>query len=183
MELLWAGGMDTNLAIVGKRGWMIDDMAERIQQHAELDNRLFWLQRISDEMLEQVYCNARALLATSEGEGFGLPLVEAAQYGLPIIARDIPVFREVAGKHAYYFSGENAQALADALSDWLRLGEAVPPSTGIPWVTWQQSSRELLDAALGKRWYRSWDDTGRDFPINPITSHSECAASISSRKE
>ena len=183
MELLWADGVDTNLAIVGKRGWMIDDMAERIQQHPELDNRLFWLQGISEELLEQVYCTARALLATSEGEGFGLPLVEAAQYGLPIIARDIPVFREMAGKHAYYFSGENAQALADALRDWLRLGEAVPPSTEIPWVTWQESSRQLLDVALGKRWYRSWPDTARKFPVSHIASHSECAASISFPKE
>ena len=104
-------------------------------------------------MLEQVYCNARVLLATSEGEGFGLPLVEAAHYGLPIIARDIPVFREVAGKHAYYFSGENAQALADALGDWLRLGEA--PSHLLQGSLGLRGSR-----AAGNCWMSRWVSAG-----------------------
>lgn len=91
-----------------------------------IKNRLFWPQGVRDETLEQVYRSARALLAASEGEGFGLPLIEAAQHGLPIIARDIPVFREVAGEHAYYFGGEDAQTLADALRVWLSLGDATP---------------------------------------------------------
>ena len=161
MERLWADDVDANLVIVGQKGWMIDDLVERIKQHTERDNRLFWLQGISDEMLEEVYRSTRALLAASEGEGFGLPLIEAAQHGLPIIARDIPVFREVAGEHAYYFRGETARPLADALRAWLSLGDAIPASTGMPWLTWKQSSRQLLDIALGMRWYRSWPD-GRD---------------------
>lgn len=156
MEQLWADGMDANLVIVGKQGWRIDDFAQRIEQHAEHGKRLFWLDGISDEMLEEVYRSCRALLAASEGEGFGLPLIEAAQHGLPIIARDIPVFREVAGEHAYYFRGDESQALANALRAWLSLGDAAPTSTGIAWLTWQQSSRELLDVVLSERWYRFW---------------------------
>jgi glycosyltransferase involved in cell wall biosynthesis len=162
MERLWADGVDANLAIVGKKGWMIDDLAERLQEHPERGDRLFWLQGISDEMLEQIYRSAHALLVASKGEGFGLPLIEAAQYGLPIIARDIPVFREVAGEHAYYFRGEDAQALADALRAWLSLGNATPVSIGIRRLTWRESSRQLLDVVLGDRFYRSWPD--------PVTS-------------
>jgi glycosyltransferase involved in cell wall biosynthesis len=156
MERLWADGVDVNLVIVGKKGWMMDDLAERIQQHPERDHRLFWLQGISDDMLQHVYRSARALLAASEAEGFGLPLIEGAQHGLPIIARDIPVFREVAGEHAYYFRGESAQALADALCGWLSLGDGAPASTGIRWLTWKQSSRKLLDVVLKNHWYRHW---------------------------
>ena len=131
---------------------------KRIQDHPEHDKRLYWLPGISDEMLEHVYHSARALLAASEGEGFGLPLIEAAQHGLPIIARDIPIFREVAGEGAYYFCGEDPTALANALLRWLSLGDAAPASTGIPWLTWRQSSSQLLDTVLGKRWYRTWPD-------------------------
>ena len=83
---------------------------EADQNAPKHNNRLFWLQGVSDEMLDHVYRSAHALLAASEGEGFGLPLIEAAHYGLPIIARDIPVFREVAGEHAYYFHGETARS-------------------------------------------------------------------------
>ena len=156
MEQLWTEGVDANLVIVGKQGWNTDDLVKRIREHPEQNQRLFWLPGISDEMLEQVYRSCHALLTASEGEGFGLPLIEAAQHGLPIIARDIPVFREVAGESAYYFSGEDPQALANALQSWLLLGDAAPASTGIKPLTWHQSSRQLLDVVLNGRWYRSW---------------------------
>lgn len=44
--------------------------------------------------------SSTCLIAASFGEGFGLPLIEAAQHGLPIMARDIAVFREVAKEYA-----------------------------------------------------------------------------------
>lgn len=50
---------------------------------------------ISD--LVYLYKHARALIHPSLSEGFGLPIVEAANFGLPIIASDIPVFRELLG--------------------------------------------------------------------------------------
>ncbi|MBV8223909.1 MAG: glycosyltransferase family 4 protein [Verrucomicrobia bacterium] len=160
MEQLWADGVEANLVIVGQKGWMVDDLVQRIQQHPEHNNRLFWLEGISDEMLEEVYRSSDALLAASEGEGFGLPLIEAAKHGLPIIARDIPVFREVASEHAYYFRGESTQALASALRAWLSLGDAIPSSANMPWLTWKQSSRQLLDFVLGRRWYHAWPEAG-----------------------
>jgi len=180
MERLWVEGLDANLVIVGNQGWMMDDLAERIQQHPERDRRLFWLQGISDEMLEQVYRNSCALLAASEGEGFGLPLIEAAQHGLPIIARDIPVFRETADEHAYYFRGEHAETLADALRRWLSLDGAAPRSTGIRWQTWHESSRQLLNVVLGKQFYRYWPDAGGDVGSANIFGHTKSTASTTS---
>jgi glycosyltransferase involved in cell wall biosynthesis len=156
MELLWKDRIDLNLVIVGKQGWMMEDFAKRVRKHPERDKRLFWFQGISDEMLEQIYRSSRALLAASEGEGFGLPLIEAAQYGIPIIARDLPVFREVASDHAYYFSGRDEASLAKVLREWLALGDAAPISTGLRWYTWQESTRELLDVVIRERWYLSW---------------------------
>ena len=155
MEKLWADGINANLVIVGKQGWSSDNLVQRIVQHSEYNHRLFWLNGIGDEMLDQVYRNTQALLAASVGEGFGLPLIEAAQYGLSIIARDIPVFREVAGKHAYYFSGD-VDALAEALKNWLSLGSDAPSSSYLSRLTWHQSSRQLVDVVLGGKWYRHW---------------------------
>jgi glycosyltransferase involved in cell wall biosynthesis len=158
-ELLWQGGVDVNLVIVGKQGWMVEQLAERMGRHPEKDRRLFWLAGVSDDMLLGLYQRCAALLAASEGEGFGLPLIEAAQHGVALIARDLPVFREVAGQHAYYFSGLGAQELADAVTAWLALkaqGQA-PSSSAMPWLTWQQSARQVIDAVEGKRWYRQID--------------------------
>jgi glycosyltransferase involved in cell wall biosynthesis len=158
MEQLWQNGVEANLVIVGKLGWLMDDLAERLQMHPEQGHRLFWLRDASDEMLGLIYRKSKALIAASEGEGFGLPIIEAAQHGLPIIARDIPVFREVAGKHAFYFSGANAEVLTNALQEWLSLGDDAPQSTAIPRLTWQQSSRQLIDILRGQRFYCKWPE-------------------------
>jgi len=156
LERLWADGVEASLVIVGNQGWMIEDLAAEIRVHPQHGTRLFWLQAASDELLEQIYRRARGLLAASEGEGFGLPLIEAACYGLPIIARAIPVFQEVAGEHAYYFHGREPDRLADALRTWLALGERIPKPHGIKWLTWCESSRQLIKMVLDARWYKWW---------------------------
>ena len=74
-EALWAQGVDINLVIIGKRGWLVDELVMRLENHPEKGSRLFWLEGISDEYLEKVYSTATCLIAASEGEGFGLPLI------------------------------------------------------------------------------------------------------------
>ncbi len=153
-ERLWAQGQHINLVIVGKQGWLIEDLAEKIRQHPEYNKQLFWLSGISDEYLEQIYAASSCLISPSEGEGFGLPLIEAAQHGLPIIARDIPVFREVAKGNAYYFQGLEPEDLAAAIHDWLMLyqSDKHPRSEQMPWQTWKQSSEQLLRNILDEEW-------------------------------
>ena len=149
-EQLWADNTDVNLVIVGKQGWMVDKLAEKLRNHSELNSRLYWLEGISDEYLEKVYAVSTCLIAASEGEGFGLPLIEAAQHELPIIARDIPVFREVAGDHAYYFDGTKPEQLAAAISNWIALDAkgCAPVVAGMPWLTWAESTRQLVERAI-----------------------------------
>lgn len=147
MEALWQDQRDVNLVIVGKLGWHMDDFAERLRDHPECNKRLFWLDGISDEYLDLVYAHGDCLIAASYGEGFGLPLIEAAQRQLPIIARDIPVFREVAGDHALYFHAGEAQALQRTLITWLdmHVQNRAPRSSGMPWLNWEQSATQLLE--------------------------------------
>lgn len=144
-ELLWSAGTDVNLVIVGRQGWKVESLVERLRSHPELGGRLIWLDGISDEYLEHVYTASSALLAPSMGAGFGLLLIKAAQQGLPIIARDIPVFREVAGRHAYYFEGLSPADLANAIRDWLARYKADqhPKPLGMPWLTWAESADRL----------------------------------------
>jgi glycosyltransferase involved in cell wall biosynthesis len=149
-EKLWLSGADVNLVIVGKQGWMAEDLVTRLRTHPELNRHLFWLEGISDEYLEKVYAASTCLIAASYGEGFGLPLIEAAQHKLPIIARDIPVFREVAGKHAFYFQAADAQDLAESIQRWLALyrkGQH-PKSDNMPWLTWRESAQKLSELLL-----------------------------------
>jgi glycosyltransferase involved in cell wall biosynthesis len=152
-EKLWQSDEDVNLVIVGKQGWLVDSLAEQLRTHPERNRRLFWLAGISDEYLENVYAASTCLIAASYGEGFGLPLIEAAQHKLPIIARDIPVFREVAVVHAYYFDGKSPDYLAQAIKTWLSLHGDLghPKSDTMPWLTWKESARQISDIVLNKK--------------------------------
>ncbi|MNV03421.1 D-inositol 3-phosphate glycosyltransferase [compost metagenome] len=151
-NLLWDQGEDVNLIIVGKRGWLVDDLVSELLAHKEKDKRLFWLEGISDEYLEKIYATSTCLIAASQGEGFGLPLIEAARHKLPIIARDIPVFREVAGEHAYYFETIQPAELARAVRAWLALFKAGihPRSDVMPSLTWKESVAQLMQILLGR---------------------------------
>lgn len=146
-ELLWQDGSPAQLVIVGKVGWMMDELIERLRSHPEADKRLFWLEGISDEYLEKVYEACSCLVAASLGEGFGLPLIEAAQKKMPILARDLPVFREVAGTHATYFSGMRPEELSSAIDQWLvEYGQGTHlRSDELPWLTWNESAITLLN--------------------------------------
>ena len=156
---LWKSGVDVNLVVVGREGWTgvdaesrrnLPQIIEAMSQHPERDRRLFWLSDANDSTLDAIYTAASCLIFASEGEGFGLPLIEAAQKKLPIIARDLPVFREVAGDGAYYFKGSDENALVEAVQQWLALqaDDAHPKSAGIHWLTWQQSASQLLGVIL-----------------------------------
>ena len=153
---LWKDGQDVNLVIVGREGWhglpdevrrTIPKIVDELRNHPELGKRLIWLAGITDGYLEKVYAACTCLLAASEGEGFGLPLIEAAQKNKPIIARNIPIFKEVAGSHAYYFEGLEPSALAQAISNWLGLAtlKQAPSSSKMSWMTWKQSAASLLE--------------------------------------
>ncbi|UJS24349.1 glycosyltransferase [Thiothrix winogradskyi] len=150
-EQLWRKDVEITLVIVGQAGWKTGALQAKIKSHPELGKRLFWFAGISDEMLLKLYEHCTVLLAAAEGEGFGLPLIEAAQHGLPIIARDLPVFREIAGEHAFYFQGKEPQALADAIQQWLTLWQAdsAPQSAGISWLTWAESAAQLKAFVVG----------------------------------
>lgn len=157
-EQLWAAGVEASLVIVGREGWMVERLTRRLRTHRELGRRLFWLEDLGDEALAEIYASATCLIAASEGEGFGLPLVEAAQFGLPILARDIPVFREVGGRHAHFFRAGTAGELAQAIREWLAAFAAgiYERSDQLPRLTWAEACGRLETLLLGDGWYAQW---------------------------
>ena len=161
-EELWKGGEDVILVIVGKQGWKTEELVKKLRQHPESGRHLFWLDKASDELLLKLYQKASVLLMASEGEGFGLPLIEAARHGRPIIARDLPVFHEVVGDQAFYFKGSGSSDLSEALKNWLELYRQGrhPRSEGVKWLTWEQSARQLKAVIFESKWIATWDAKG-----------------------
>jgi glycosyltransferase involved in cell wall biosynthesis len=119
---------------------------------------LFWFVGASDEVLNELYKCASGFLMASEAEGFGLPIVEAASYKLPILARDIPIFREVGQDHISYFSGMFAEDLAKPLQTFIEnivSGSVILPGD-INVLNWKESSNMLLDVIVNKSWFKNW---------------------------
>jgi glycosyltransferase involved in cell wall biosynthesis len=154
-----------------------------LRGHPEFGKRLLWLEGISDEYLERIYTASACLIAASEGEGFGLPLIEAARHRIPILARDIPVFHEVAGEHMSYFAGREPDNLAHAVKDWLVLyGEDRHPKSGnMPWLTWAESAERLKDVLLKGSWYKAWPYDKR--AIGPQQTHEQKAVQDTEQAE
>ena len=144
-EELWANNYDVSLVLVGKPGWKVEELIDKIKKHSLLNKKLFWLNNASDELLEALYKEATALIAASYGEGFGLPLIEAALHRRPLIVRDIPVFREVAGNFATYFSDDNH--ITDTIVTWLNSDDH-PNSCGIRCYNWENAADILLNIII-----------------------------------
>lgn len=153
-DQLWSKGLDVSLIIVGRQGWMVEELMAALLRHPEYGKKLIWLNNACDSTLSAIYQQASALILASEGEGFGLPLMESAQYKLSIIARDLPIFRELAKDNAFYFNGLTAHDLSQAIENWivLRLKGQEPKAHAIKWSSWQESSQALMAILLNERW-------------------------------
>ena len=84
------------LAMVGPEGSEDGALAD-LAQHLGLGERVHRVGPVDEAQLAGWYASAAALVAPSVDEGFGLPLVEALTAGVPVVATDIPVHREVTG--------------------------------------------------------------------------------------
>ncbi|MCJ8204818.1 glycosyltransferase family 1 protein [Pseudomonas sp. RGM2987] len=146
-EQAWAVGSRARLCIVGKIGWKCEALIERIRRHPQLGRNLFMFNNLYDQSLEYAYQHATALVFPSYVEGFGLPLVEAMQRGLPAMASDIDVFREIGGDFMAYFDLEDPQSLANLVTDMERTG-AFPAKRTLDqwqWLSWRQASEQLVE--------------------------------------
>jgi glycosyltransferase involved in cell wall biosynthesis len=145
-DLLWKRGVDANLVFAGRDGWGADAIVEAMTSHSEFGKRLFWFNGPTDGALELMYQHCSGVIVASEGEGFGLPVVEALQHRKPVLARDIPVLREVGGGRISYFSGMTAADLASALSSWIEAvssGKIIVDPDFKP-LRWSESAGQLL---------------------------------------
>jgi glycosyltransferase involved in cell wall biosynthesis len=95
---LWeeAGEDGPHLHIVGRRGWENRAVFDRLDRSVRRGRTLFEHGNLPDAGVAALLDGARALLFPSHAEGFGLPLAEALARGVPVIASDLPAFREIA---------------------------------------------------------------------------------------
>ena len=118
------GSSAPRLVIIGQRGWEAEPVFDLLDNSDKLRRHVSELNHCSDAELEHQLGSARALLFPSLAEGYGLPLLEALELGVPVIASDLPVFREIAGEIPDYAENGDADRWEELI-----LNYAQPQST------------------------------------------------------
>jgi glycosyltransferase involved in cell wall biosynthesis len=95
------GSITPQLFIIGRRGWNNDAVFARLDALAK-DGPVQELSELSDGAIAALLASSNGLLFPSHAEGFGLPPVEAAALGVPVICADLPAIREVLGDIPIY---------------------------------------------------------------------------------
>ena len=143
-ESMWEKGYQGKLCILGRIGWNMQAFEEKLEEHPERGEKLLYLSHVSDATLAFAYEHAYALIQPSAGEGFGLPLIEAGQYGTLVLCSDIPVFHEVGGDHVLYFKRDERSLTECIQKAENSRAEDLPDSRKIPHGTWDDCAKECM---------------------------------------
>ncbi len=139
---------DMRLLIVGKKGWLYEQILASPQKYQVAD-RVKFLDFVSDEDLPSLYKNAVCFVLPSLYEGFGLPVLEAMKNGCPVLASDVSSLPEAGGDAALYFNPTSASDIADKLekvisSPKLREEMVKKGYNQIKKFSWDKTAKETL---------------------------------------
>ncbi len=114
------GSATPHLVLIGQKGWECEHVMRMLERTPGLREHVLWIDACEDHQLHAWMANARALLFPSFAEGFGLPVVEALQLGVPVLAADLPVFREFAGGLPQYLDPLDVNGWLATVFDYQR---------------------------------------------------------------
>lgn len=124
------------LVLIGQRGWEIENVVDMLDRSPRLRGLVIERDAVPDGEMVGLLGGAAALLLPSFAEGFGFPLVEALQLGIPALCSDIPALREIGGGVAEFLDPLDGPGWRQAILDY-----AVP-----------QSPRRAAQLARLKQW-------------------------------
>jgi glycosyltransferase involved in cell wall biosynthesis len=128
---------DLELVIVAKSSPFLSRILAPYDQ-----TRIHILSGLTDSDLASVYKRAAVLVTPSLMEGYGLTGLEALMLGTPVIASNIPVYREVYGNKVTYFDPKSAPDLIDKLKTVLKSKK--PAKLDFP-RTWDDVARDISE--------------------------------------
>lgn len=136
------------IVLVGKYGWLSDDIVYILKNDKSIEGKLLWLDRVDDRSLRWLYANCAFTVYPSYYEGWGLPVAESLALGKPCIASSASSIPEVAGDLIEYFSPYSSDELSELLIKYSDkryiykrtkiVGKFIAP-------TWQSCSQQVLE--------------------------------------
>lgn len=105
---------DMNLVIAGGKGWLYDEIFNRVRELG-IEGKVVFTGYVIDEHLPFLYNMAQSFVYPSIYEGFGLPPLEAMSCGLPVISSNTSSIPEVVGDAGILVNPYNVHDLAEAI--------------------------------------------------------------------
>ena len=106
---------DVSMVIVGRQTPYADEVKAYAEAHG-LTKRVRWLTGVPNADLPSLYQMAEACVYPSRYEGFGVPIIEAIQSGLPVVACTGSCLEEAGGPDCFYVAPDDDQAMAQAIT-------------------------------------------------------------------
>ena len=140
----------TPLILAGSAGWGRENITTHIAA-LKLEAHVFCTGFVDEAMLSALYHNARVLAMPSLYEGFGLPILESQQCGVPVLTSNTASMPEVAGDAALLVDPTDVKAITDILklfitNEDLHQSLADKAKANAARFSWTRSAQELLSA-------------------------------------
>ncbi len=144
---------DVKLVVIGKKGWLYEEILEAPKKY-EIESQVKFLDFVADEDLPAFYKNATCFVLPSLYEGFGLPVLEAMQYGCPVITSNVSSLPEAGGDAALYVNPLDADDIKKKLElmindKGLRIKLIEKGYEQIKKFNWEKTAKETLKALEG----------------------------------
>ncbi len=114
---------DYKLILVGPDDFFVSHLLQLINKLRQEKKIIFYHNQSIDDLIF-FYKNAQALVHPSMSEGFGLPIVEAMNFNLPIIASNISVFKEILGDQYLSFFPNDSKGITEKINNFIQKGIA-----------------------------------------------------------
>jgi glycosyltransferase involved in cell wall biosynthesis len=136
---------NVKLNIVGKYGWLMNDFMFELNENQYFNKNIFWYKDLDDKKLEEMIYETDCLISASYDEGFGIPTIECAQKGIPLILRDIEIYREIFKEDEAIFF----QNLEQSILKWIKLFESNEhPLCERKFNNWKEVSDKIYEILL-----------------------------------
>ncbi len=144
------------LVIVGGSGWNNGEIYDYVQSHENLKPHVIFTGYVSYDDVKNIYANASLFIYASLCEGFGLPILEAMQSGIPVITSNVSSMPEVAGDACELIDPYDIDALESAITKVLSSDEIQSQMVekGLEQAakfSWEKCAKEILDIIKNMR--------------------------------